>query len=146
MLLPQPLQVFSIRVLRLYFPTLEPWVVWSVSLPSRSFQFICTGMWDCLVCNPPPHWVRQLPPRPPRSSSRLPTSPLCLAACLHPSYGMNISSLIPWLLDFHTAQFSVSSGCFKICCCPSFGGARRHSVSTYTSILAGSSESGKDFN
>ena len=25
---------------------------------------------------------------------------------------MNVSSLTPWLLDFHTVQFSGSSGCF----------------------------------
>ena len=51
---------------------------------------------------------------------------------------MNVSSLTPWLPDFHTVRFSVSSGCFLFlnCCCPSFGCARRHSVSTYTSILA----------
>ena len=36
-------------------------------------------------------------------------------------------------------QFSVSSGCFLFLnCCPSFDCGRRHSVSTYTSILAGS--------
>ena len=53
---------------------------------------------------------------------------------------MNVSSLTPWLLDFHTVQFSVSSGCFLFlnCCCPSFGCARRPSVSSYASILAGS--------
>ena len=52
---------------------------------------------------------------------------------------MNVSSLSPWLLGFHTFRFSVSSGCFLFlnCCCP-FGFARRHSVSTYASILAGS--------
>ena len=45
---------------------------------------------------------------------------------------MNVPSLTPWLLDFHTVRFSVSSGCFLFlnCCCPSFGCARRHSVST----------------
>ena len=45
----------------------------------------------------------------------------CLAACpLHPGcpslsflpVWMNVSSLTPWLPDFHTAQFSGSSGCF----------------------------------
>ena len=53
---------------------------------------------------------------------------------------VNISSFSPWLLDFHTVQFSVSCGCFLFlnCCCPSFGCARRHSVSIYASILAGS--------
>ena len=50
---------------------------------------------------------------------------------------MNVSSLTPWLSDFHTVQFSVSSGCFLFLnCCPPFGYARRHSVSTCTSILA----------
>ena len=33
MLAPQPQQVFLIRGLRLYFPTLEPTVAWSASLP-----------------------------------------------------------------------------------------------------------------
>ena len=53
---------------------------------------------------------------------------------------LNFSSLTPWLSDFHTVQFSVSSGCFLFlnCCCSSFGCARRHTVSTYASILAGS--------
>ena len=27
---------------------------------------------------------------------------------------MNVSSLTPWLSDFHTVQFSVSSGCFIV--------------------------------
>ena len=34
------------EVLRLYFPTLEPWVVWSVLLPSCFSQFIHLQMWD----------------------------------------------------------------------------------------------------
>ena len=33
LLLPQPPWVFSLRGLRLYFPALEPWVVWSSLLP-----------------------------------------------------------------------------------------------------------------
>ena len=37
------LRVFSIRGLRLYFPTLEPWVGWSASLPA--LRFICARMW-----------------------------------------------------------------------------------------------------
>ena len=49
MLPPQPPRVFSLRSLRLYFPTLEPWVARSISLPCLSSQFICTGMWDCPV-------------------------------------------------------------------------------------------------
>ena len=50
----------------------------------------------------------------------------------------NVSSLSPWLLDFHEVRFSVSSGCFLFlnCCCLSFGCVRKHSVSTYASVLA----------
>ena len=43
------------EVLRLYFPMLEPWVVQFVSLPSCSSRFICTQMWDVLLCQLPPH-------------------------------------------------------------------------------------------
>ena len=46
--------VCSIRGLRLYFPALEPWVVWSVSPPHRSSWFIHTQMWDHQVLQPPP--------------------------------------------------------------------------------------------
>ena len=41
-----PHRCFQLEVLKLYLPTLEPWVVWSVSLPSCSSQFICRRMWD----------------------------------------------------------------------------------------------------
>ena len=75
------------------------------------------------------------------ASPCLATSPLC-PGCPSPPLlpvWMNVSSLSPWLWDFHTVRFSVSSGCFLFLnCCPSFGCARRHSVSTYASILAGS--------
>ena len=42
--------------------------------------------------------------------------------------------------DFLAVRFSVSSGCFLFvnCCCPPFGCVRRHRMSTYISILAGS--------
>ena len=54
-----------------------------------------------------------------------------------PPIWMNVSSLTPWFSDFHTVQFSGSSGyfLFLICCCPSFGCARRQSVSVYSPIL-----------
>ena len=42
------------EVLRLYFPKLEPWVVWSVLLPSCSSQFMQTQTWDHLVLQPLP--------------------------------------------------------------------------------------------
>ena len=103
--------------LRLYLPSLKLWVAQSVSLPSCSTRFTCTQMWDRpdrnpLVC--------------------LAMSPLCLASYLHPSYQMHVCSLTPWSLDFHTVQFSVSSGCFLFLnlLLSSFGCARRHSVST----------------
>ena len=122
---------FQSEALRLYFPMLDPWVAWSISLPGCSSWFICTRMWTCPVCSLPSHLVHQLP--------------ICcessLPSCLSPPLilvWMHVSSLTPWLSDFHTVKFSVSSGCFLFlnCCCPSFGCARRHSVSTYASILA----------
>ena len=106
-----------------------------------------TGILGCLVC----HLVHQLLPLLPAAA--LPTllhSPLLCWVCQPPPcressppflpVWMNVSSLTPWLSDFHTVRFSVSSGCFLFlnCCCPSFGWVRRHSVSTYASILAGS--------
>ena len=65
--------------------------------------------------------------------------PSCLSPPLLPVW-INVSSLAPWLSDFHTVHFSVSSGWFLFlnCCCPSFGCVRRCSVSTYASFLAGS--------
>ena len=84
-----------------------------------------------LLHNMPPCWVRQ--PSPYHKSS----PPGCPSLPLLPVW-MNVSSLSPWLLDLHTVRFSVSSSCFLFlnCCCPSFGCTRRHSVSTYASILA----------
>ena len=47
-----PHSFFQSEVLRLYFPTLEPWVSRSVSLPSCSSQFIHMQMWDHPVLQP----------------------------------------------------------------------------------------------
>ena len=87
----------------------------------------CAPVWDRWVCQPLPCHESSPP--------CCPSPPLLLV-------WMNVSSLSPWLSDFHAVRFSVSSGCFLFlnCCCPSFGCARRHSVSTYASILAGSSK------
>ena len=84
---------------------LDPWVVQSVSLPSYSSQFICMWMWDPSVCYLPPHQVLQ--PLPCCKSSL----PGCPSLSLLPVW-MSVSSLTPWLSDFHTVWFSVSSGCF----------------------------------
>ena len=92
-------QVFSVRGLRLYFPMLRPWVVWSASLPSYSSCFICSRMWDLLV------QVLQLPPC---CEFFLPG---CPSPPLRPVW-MNVSSLTLWWLHFHTVQVSGSSNCF----------------------------------
>ena len=138
--------MFSLGGLRLYFPVLEPWVAQSVSLPCHSSRFIYVRMWAtgsaggstaCPVCSTIHHPARS-------SSCRPATSPLCPGCpsqSLLPVW-MNVSSLSPWLSDFCTVRFSVSFGCFLFlnCCYPSFGCARRRSVSIYASVLAGSSE------
>ena len=88
---------------------------------SQSFEalFPCTGTLGCTVylvpqlflpvylysSVGPPHWVCQ--PQPFCKSS----SPSCLSLPLLPVW-MNVFSLTPWLWDFHTVRFSVSSGCF----------------------------------
>ena len=50
-----PHRFFQSEVLRLYFPTKEPWVARSVSLPSCSSQLNHTWMWDISVHQLPPH-------------------------------------------------------------------------------------------
>ena len=119
--------------LRLYFPALEPWVARSMAGSSS-----CCLTGQLQLC-PPHSTIHHLAGS---ASRHLAKSPL------HPGnpslplllVWMNVSSLSPRLSDFHTVQISVSSGCFLFlnCCCPSFGCARRHNVSTYSSILAGS--------
>ena len=146
---------FSINGLRLYFPELEPWVVHSVLLPLRSPSLSVhecgplglpatasgdpptapcrpAAAWPALLHTPPPHWVYQPP------SCLESSPPSCMSPPLLTAW-MNVSSLTPWLSDFYTVRFSVSSGCFLFlnCCCPSFGRARRCSVSTYASMSVG---------
>ena len=64
------------EVLGLYFPTLEPWVVWSVLLPSCSSR-LCPH--KCGIAQPLPH----LPGLP---VAALPCILSAQAARLHPSY------------------------------------------------------------
>ena len=75
----------------------------------------CVGALGCSVCCQ----VHQLPPCSESSLSGCPSLPL-LPVWIY------VSSLTPWLSDFHTVRFSVNSGCFLFlnCCCPSFGCAR----------------------
>ena len=112
--------------------------MWSASLPHCSSQFIYARMWGRGVCYRL-HCLSRSSHNPPVSGcSRIATSPVC-PSCLSPPLlpvWTNVSSLSPWLSDFCAVRFSVSSGCFLFLdCCPSFGCARRCSVSTYTSIL-----------
>ena len=102
-------------------------------LPATTLWGLLAATWPAPFHNPPPRWVRQPPPCSESSPPGCPSPPLL-------PVWMNVSSLSPWLLDFHTVRFSVISGCFLFLnCCPSFGCARRHNVSTYASILARSS-------
>ena len=84
---------FQSEVLRLYFPTLEPWVAQSVLLPAYQQENI--GM---PVHQPLPYQAG-------------PLHTAFLSSPLLPVW-MNVSSLPSLLLNFHTVQLSGSSGCF----------------------------------
>ena len=75
---------FYRQVLRPHFPALEPWVAWSVLLPSCSFWFIahkCGTTWStshypaCPVLQPPPCYMSSPPQLP------IPTPPTGLDEC-----------------------------------------------------------------
>ena len=110
-----------------------------------------TGTLGCAVClapqlfllvylhanvGPPGLQVSALPGLPATTLPRVLSTRLPIST--HLLVWMNVSSLTPWLSDFHTVQFSVSSGCFLFLnlLLSFFWFLRRHSVSTYTSILA----------
>ena len=142
---PQPPRVFSISGLRLYFPALEPWVVWSASLPTVCPVYLCMNvgpqgathrsacpvlchsesgplglsarMWGCRVYQWPDCLPRSSHTPPVLVPPQLPVSapPTGLDECLF---------FISLVSDFLAVRFSDSSGC-----------ARRRSVSTYAAIL-----------
>ena len=99
LLLPQSPRVFSIRGLRLYFPALEHWVVWSASLPHRSSRFICAQLWG--------HRIRQPPWLP------ISTPPTGLDKCF---FFISLVVRLPFSLIF--CQFWLFL--FLNCCCPFF--------------------------
>ena len=74
-----PTGFYSQRFWGFSFLALEPWVAWSVLLPSCSSWFICMQMWDHPVYQPPP-----CPPGPPAAA--LPCNLSALASHVHPSY------------------------------------------------------------
>ena len=92
-----PHRCFQSEAFRLYFPTVKPWVVQSVLLPRCSSQFICAQMWYRPARQPRPCYESSPP--------GCPSLPLLWV-------WINVSSLTPWLSDFHSARFSVSSDCF----------------------------------
>ena len=101
-----PHRFFQSEVLRLYFLMLEPWVVQSVcsldvppSLSARECETTRS------TCCPLHHPIHQLLPCHESSVLHCPSPPLL-------PVWMNVSSLTPWLSDFHTVQFSGSSGYF----------------------------------
>ena len=110
--------------LRLYFPELEPWVVWSASLPAVRLLYLCMNV------GPQALSVVRLPaPFVPHSTSLGPaTATRVLSALVSvstPPTGLDeCLFFISLVSDFLAVGFSVSSGC-----------ARRRSVSTYAPIL-----------
>ena len=74
---PQPPQVFSVKVLRLNFPTLEPWVAQSVTWSTS-----CCFDVQLQLC-PPCSAIHHLSGP---TSHHLAASPLRPDACLRPSY------------------------------------------------------------
>ena len=91
--------------------------------PGRCFQsevealFPRAGTLDCVICLAPQLFLLVYlhanvgPPSPPATpchESSVPSSP---TLPLLPVW-MNVSSLTPWLSNFHTVRFSVNSGCF----------------------------------
>ena len=113
-LLPKPPRCFQSEVLRLYFPR------WNSALCSLSCSPIVPPGLSAHKCGLPSPQVTTLSGLPaaalPAPVLQLP--PLLessLPSCLSPPLllvWMNVSSLSPWFLDFHTVRFSVSSGYF----------------------------------
>ena len=91
-----PHRFLQLEVLRPSFPALEPWVAPSVSLPVVTPHLLAH---KCGISWP--------------ASCQLVMHPCCPSFPSPPllPVWMNVS-LLPWLLDFHTVQFSVSSDCF----------------------------------
>ena len=84
---------------------LELWVARSVTLSTS-----CCLAGQLQLC-PPCSSIRHLPGSTRCCLAVSPLLPVCPSPPLLPVW-MNVSSLSPWLSDFHTVQFSVSSGCF----------------------------------
>ena len=150
----QPPGTLSIRGLRLYFPTLEPWVAQSALLPAVCPVYLCAnvglpGATRCSTC-PVLHHSESgtlslsvsecgaegsdsgqtaCPVCPTLAPVSVPPQPRKSSPPRCPSppllpVWMNVYFFISLVSDFLAIRFSVSSGC-----------ARRRSVSTYAAIL-----------
>ena len=92
-----PTGFFHSGVLRLYLPTLEPWVAGFVWLP-----VVPPGLSTCKGGTT-------------RSASHRLSASLLHSGCPSPpllAVWTNVSFLTPWLSDLHAVWFSISSGCF----------------------------------
>ena len=89
---------FHSQRLSLKLPMLKPWVLPSVLYPVCSSQLIHAQMWDGPVSQPLLH-PHSLP------SCQAPSLPCCPSPPLLPVW-MNVSSLSPWLSDFHTSSIT----------------------------------------
>ena len=151
---PQPPQEFSIRGLRLYFRTLEPWVTRFASLPAvlpslsvhecgasgvlpaalpapfSASLSPALSVYLCANAGPQGLLVVRLPaPFVPHSASLGPATATGVLSTLvplsAPPNGLDVCFFFIYLVsDFLAIRFSVSSGC-----------ARRRSVSTYAAVL-----------
>ena len=130
-----PHRFFPSRGFEVFETVLELWIARSVSLPSYSSQFIHKQMWDHLLHQPLPGHLTLSDSC---SCAVHPLHPGCLSPFLLPVW-MNVSSLNPWLLDFHIIRFSGSSGCFLFLnLLLSFFWLCKETQCIYTSIFAGS--------
>ena len=120
-----PHRFLQSEVLKLYFPALESWVTWFVSLPSCSSRLIHMQMWNCLV-----HQLLSC------HESSLPQLPFST----HPT-GLDEC----FFFNSFTVRFPYSSifwqfwlfFVFKLLL-SSFDCVRKQNISTYSSILTGS--------
>ena len=125
---PQPPLVLTARSYETLFPGTRALQVWPGAHSPGILNVGQPALLAAATASAPPchyHTTSSLP-----QLSTLPFLPVW----------MNVSSLNPWLSDFHTSWFSGSSGCFLFwgSCNASYGYARRQSMSPYVFILPGS--------
>ena len=135
---PEPPRVFSIRGLRLYFLGWSPRLLCLLRSPALPPVYLCTIVGPLGYCLPrSSHTLLLLwiwPSCPKSCAPQLPVS-------AHPTsldkFFFFISLVVGLPCGSIFCQFCLFF-LFLNCCCPSFACARRLSVSTYASILAGS--------